>query len=31
MWQELRGKELRGKNSRRLEENAKSSALAETL
>jgi len=31
MWQELRGKELRGKNSRELEENAKSSALAETL
>ncbi|MFI5103104.1 MAG: AMP-binding protein [Terriglobales bacterium] len=30
MWQELREKELRGKDSRELEENAKSSALAET-
>jgi 1-acyl-sn-glycerol-3-phosphate acyltransferase len=31
MWQELQEKELRGKNSRTLEENPKSSALAETL
>jgi long-chain acyl-CoA synthetase len=31
MWQELREKELRGKNARDPEENPKSSALAETL